>query len=459
MGCGHGMNDSGSERSDDSGPTEWDGSDDSESIAGDGSETDADDPEYNVPLVVASLIAGVFFGGVGGGVAFPTLPTLGAVLGISPFVVGVILSTNRFTRLVMNTPAGQIIDKIGARKPMVIGFFLQGLAPFGYVLGLYADLVPHLGPAEIFILARALWGIGSAFVFVGAFRTVTEVTTPENRGKWIGYFRGGQSLGFPTGLVAGGLLTDAYGYEVAFSVAGSTGLFAAVVAFFVLPNVDASVGTPTRLVELPALVRADQRILAVGSVNFTVRFLYSGVLLSTVVLYAETYGIGLGNFSATGASGVIMAISVVSASVATVFSGTLSDMVDHRALVPLPALGLFALGFALLAAVPTLETTIVGVALIGVGVGGTNPPLLAYLGDISPGEDVGKMGGVYNVFGDLGSTLGPLVALPLASWVGYRVEYALCAMLVALTAVFVARTLLGSDDSPIEDPVVAAADD
>jgi hypothetical protein len=48
------------------------------------------DQEYDRPVVVGSLIAGVFFGGLGGGVAFPTLPSLGTVLGISPFLVGLI---------------------------------------------------------------------------------------------------------------------------------------------------------------------------------------------------------------------------------------------------------------------------------------------------------------------------------------------------------------------------------
>lgn len=60
--------------------------------------------------VAASLVAGVFFGGLGAAVAFPTLPTLGPLLAISPFVVGIILSANRFTRLVLNTPAGQVLD-------------------------------------------------------------------------------------------------------------------------------------------------------------------------------------------------------------------------------------------------------------------------------------------------------------------------------------------------------------
>lgn len=44
--------------------------------------------------VVASLVVGVFFGGMVGGVAFPTLPRLGTLLGFSSLVVGVILSIN-----------------------------------------------------------------------------------------------------------------------------------------------------------------------------------------------------------------------------------------------------------------------------------------------------------------------------------------------------------------------------
>jgi len=407
----------------------------------------------SVRYVVASLVAGVFFGGMGGGVAFPTLPTLGPLLGISPFVVGLILSVNRFTRLLMNTPAGQILDRIGTRRPMIAGFVVQGLVPFGYILGLHADRLP-VGSAAVFLASRGLWGFGSAFVFVGAFSTITHVTTPENRGKWIGYMRGGQSLGFPTGLVLGGLLTDAYGYDVAFAVAGAAGLFAAVVAFAVLPDVSADVEA-SRLRDLPGIVSADPRIAAVGTVNFVVRFLFAGVLLSTVVLYAREHDITVGLLSSTGVSGFVMAISVLGASATTLLVGRFSDRLSNRALITVPALGVLASGFVLLVVVPTLAGIAVGVALIGVGVGGSNPPLMAYLGDISPADDVGKLGGVYNVFGDLGSTLGPLVALPLVARVGFAVEYYVCALLAVGVGVLVSRTLLGdatpTDAVPADD--------
>jgi MFS family permease len=399
----------------------------------------------SLPYVVASLVAGIFLGGLGGGVAFPTLPTLGTVLGISPFIVGLILSINRFTRLVMNTPAGQILDRVGARRPMIVGFVLQGVVPFGYVLGLHADRLP-VGSATVFLLSRGLWGIGSAFVFVGAFSTITHVTTPENRGKWIGYMRGGQSLGFPTGLVVGGVLTDAYSYDIAFSVAGVAALSAAVVAFVVLPDVRPETSaSPLR--DLPSVVRADPRIAAVGTVNFAVRFLFAGVLLSTVVLYAGETGISVGSLSPTGVSGVVMAVSVLSASATTVLVGQYSDRVSNRAYLALPALAVLAAGFGLLVAVPSPAGVVAAVALIGVGVGGSNPPLMAYLGDISPADDVGKLGGIYNVFGDLGSTLGPLVAVPLVYQIGFTAEYLACAVLALAVGGAVSQTLLG-DTAP-----------
>lgn len=324
---------------------------------------------------------------------------------------------------------------------MIGGFVLQGAVPFGYILGLHADRLP-VASATVFFASRALWGVGSAFVFVGAFSTITHVTTPENRGKWIGYMCGGQSLGFPTGLVVGGLLTDAYGYDLAFAVAGLAGLLAAAVAVLVLPDVSPDVEA-SALRDLPGIVRADPRIAAVGTVNFVVRFLFAGVLLSTAVLYAREYDITIGLLPSTGVSGVVMAISVLGASGTTVLVGRYSDQLSNRALITIPALVVLAAGFALLVVLPTLAGVVLAVALIGIGVGGANPPLMAYLGDISPADDVGKLGGVYNVFGDFGSTLGPLVALPLVAHVGFAAEYLACTLLALGVSVLVSRTLLG----------------
>ncbi|GAD52956.1 hypothetical protein MBEHAL_1716 [Halarchaeum acidiphilum MH1-52-1] len=410
---------------------------------------------HDTRTVVVSLVVGVFFGGMVGGVAFPTLPRLGSILGFSALVVGVILAINRATRMIVNAPAGAILDRVGTRKPMLVGFLFEGLAAIGYLVGYHVGragpgalaglpVAPSTASAASFLLARVIWGIGSAFVLVGAFSTVTKVTTPANRGKWTGYMRGGQSLGMPAGLVVGGLAADVLGFQAAFAIAGLAAAVALVVSFFILPDLtpdeNATEGE-TRLRDVPRLAVADTRVFAVGATNFVVRFLYAGILLSTAVEYAAANDIHVGLLDATGVSGVVLAVAALFSAVATVLVGPLADRAPTRSHVVVPSIGLLGAGFALLALVPTLLGTFAGVALIGLGVEGANLPLMAYLGDISPEDDVGKLGGVYNVFGDFGATVGPLVALPLATAYGYTAEYLGCVLLCVLAIGVVALAI------------------
>ncbi|MDY6764270.1 MAG: hypothetical protein SV377_01055, partial [Halobacteria archaeon] len=51
--------------------------------------------------------------------------------------------------------------------------------------------------------------------------------------------------------------------------------------------------------------------------------------------------------------------------------------------------------------------------------------------------------------GDLGSTAGPIVALPLVDLIGFRVGYLVCVGLVVLTGILVVGTLFGSPVEPM----------
>lgn len=50
---------------------------------------------------------------------------------------------------------------------------------------------------------------------------------------------------------------------------------------------------------------------------------------------------------------------------------------------------------------------------------------------------------MYNVFGDVGATITPVIALPVAAKIGYQSEYLICTGLVIAVIVLVVRTLLG----------------
>lgn len=396
-----------------------------------------DDP--GVRYVAGSLVAGIFLPGVAVGIAYPTLPQLEPVLGLAPAVVGVIISTTGAVRLLCNAPVGMLLDRVGTRRPLLAGFAALGVAPFGYASGVAPDPLP-VAPTAVFLASRAVAGVGTALVVVGAYATITDVTTPDNRGRWLGYLLGAYGLGFPVGMLAGGVAADRYGLRAAFLLAGCLGVLSVLIVFVLVPDRTATIDPGHGLRRLPGLLRRDHRLVAVGATQGVLRFL-SAAFLTTVVLFAAELGLSLGGLGDVGVSGVVLALSSVAAAAANVGAGRASDALEHRLLVLVPSLLVLAGGFAVVAAVPTLPGVLAGATAAGVGGGAASPVLYAFLGDISPAPDVGKLGGAFNVFGDVGAILGPVLAIPAATSVGFDALYAVCAVLGIASLVLLVPTV------------------
>ncbi len=372
--------------------------------------------------VVAAVIASTFFVGFGGGVVFPILPNLGAVLGISPFMVGLILSANRFTRLVANAPAGIVVDRIGVRTPLVVGLLVQGIATAGYIVAVNSG-----APSAWFLLARVAWGIGSAMVFATAYTIAADVSDGGSRGTNMGLIRGGIIFGFPTGLVVGGVVSEIAGTVAAFVLASAFAFFATLLAYLAVPETHVEGGT--RRSVKPWDVDTSLPAVTVGLVNFAVLFAYIGVVFSTLVLYLDANDLAVFGFGPQGSSGVFMAVTVVSAALFMFASGYVSDRQGSR----MPALFVFLVvtfvGFVAFAVAETVPTLVAACAMIGAGQGGTSGPLMALLADLTPNDRMGRAVGTNNVLGDVGGGLGPMVSLPLVEVVGFVPVYVACAAL------------------------------
>ncbi|QLH84706.1 MFS transporter [Halosimplex pelagicum] len=374
--------------------------------------------------VVASVIVSTFLVGLGGGVVFPILPNLGAVLGISPFLVGFILSANRFTRILANAPAGSIVDRVGTRTPFVVGLFVEGVATAGYVVALRAPL-----PEAWFLLARVLWGIGSALVFATAYTIAADVSDGGDRGTNMGVVRGGITLGFPAGLVMGGVVSDAYSVFAAFAVAAGFALLASAVAYRTIPETHVD---EERTAVKPWEIDTALPTLTVGFVNFGLFFAYLGALFATLVLFVDVKDIAVWGYGPQGMSGLLMAVTVLSASVFTLAGGKLSDDLGARVPTLLGFLVVSFLGFLALSTAGSLERLVAACVLIGTGQGGANGPLMALLADLTPNDRTGRAMATNNVLGDLGGGLGPMISLPVVEAVGFAPVYAACALIPLL---------------------------
>jgi MFS family permease len=381
----------------------------------------AEGPTTDSRRVVLSVIVSTFFVGLGGGVVFPVLPNLGTVLGISPFLVGLILSANRFARIAANAPAGSLVDRIGTRTPFVVGLVVEGVATCGYLVALGSS-----APEVWFLLARVLWGVGSALVFATAYTIAADVSEAGSRGMSMGVVRAGIVLGFPAGLVLGGVVSDVYSVSIAFGAAAGSALAASAVAYATIP--ETHVSAPRTAVK-PWEVDTDVATLTVGLVNFGLFFAYLGALFATLVLFVDVHGIAVGGYGPQGTSGVMMAVTVFAAAGATLVGGKLSDLREGRVPVLIAFLVVSFVGFALLSVTASLPVLVSACLLIGAGQGGTNGPLVALLADLTPSERTGRAMGTNNVLGDLGGGLGPMVSLPLIELVGFGPVYAACAVI------------------------------
>ncbi|MFC6838142.1 MFS transporter [Halomarina ordinaria] len=370
--------------------------------------------------VVWAVIACTFFVGFGGGVVFPVLPNLGRVLGISPVLVGLILSANRFVRMVANAPAGALVDRIGTRTPFIVGLAVEGVATLGYNVALASSL-----PEVWFLLARLAWGVGSALVFATAYTITADVSDAAARGTSMGLVRAGITFGFPTGLVLGGVVSDAYSVATAFALAAAFALVASGLAYLIIPETHAET---TRTAVKPWSIDRSAPALTAGLVNFGLYFSYVGVLFATLVVLLDARGVTVLGYSAQGTSGFLMATTVLAGSVFMFVGGVLSDRLGARVPVLLAFLVLACSGFLVLAVADSLGRLLVGCLLIGAGQGGVGGPLMALLADLTPADRMGRATGTNNVLGDVGGGLGPIVSLPAVEAVGFPPVYAACAV-------------------------------
>lgn len=84
------------------------------------------------------------------------------------------------------------------------------------------------------LLFRVGVGVGEAGCTPPAHSLIVDYHPMEKRASALAFYSLGGAVGTLLGLVIGGLVYDAYGWRVGFLVAGSPGLFFAILAFFTL---------------------------------------------------------------------------------------------------------------------------------------------------------------------------------------------------------------------------------
>lgn len=408
---------------------------------------------------------------LGDSLLYVVLPLHAPALGLSGFQVGVLLSANRWVRMLTNRGATWLAARWGSRRMFGGAALLAGVTT-----ALYA-LTPAFLP---FIIARMAWGFCYSTLRLGCFVTVLAAATDRTRGALMGAYQSISRAGSFVAVIAGGALYDLAGYRTAFLIMASGALLAVPLAFWSAPPAETggrgrgrSLGIfagarragatvagaehgaeqrraagrgaghgPGRMMARPRTAArphavGDARIIAVKWSGFALAFAARGVVTATLSLFlkssiGERFGPGGTIGVATLASWLIGVRWAADLGLATPL-GALSDRVGRvRA----------AIGWELACATAILALSVAWntIGAVGAAVGlfvaasGLGATLDATAGDLAPPDRRARVMTSYADWTDLGAALGPLLALTLAGRMGLRPAYAAGAAMLGLGA-------------------------
>ena len=119
-----------------------------------------------------------------------------------------LVSSYLITSIALQSPGGKLGDLIGHGRALVVGLSLVAL---GGVLGLLVGDVRALG------VARILMASGGAATVPATMAILRNQTTPERRARVFGLFGACMGLAAAVGPLAGGELTERFGWRAVFA--------------------------------------------------------------------------------------------------------------------------------------------------------------------------------------------------------------------------------------------------
>ncbi len=168
---------------------------------------------------------------------YTVLPIHHETLGFGPVEVGILLSANRWVRLVTNGLARRALAN---RRPRHV--FALVLLSGSLIALLYAAAPPFW----LFLIGRMAWGAVWSFIrHIGVMTTISTATR-ENATGVLGVYNGTVQLGYIAGTLAGAALFDLMGFAAAFSVMAFFSLSAIVFDYLAFARLSGRARVPAQ---------------------------------------------------------------------------------------------------------------------------------------------------------------------------------------------------------------------
>lgn len=215
------------------------------------------------------LMSVQFFVYLGFGIIIPILPEVILAEGYSEVHVGGLLTIYALSSFFTAPLWGALSDRTGRKKLIMIGLLGFSLSFF-----LFAMFMHHI---LLLYVSRIVGGIFSGALYTAVTGFVADLTTEENRNKYMGLLGMSIGLGFIFGPAIGGVLGDIQ-LQLPFIASGTLTLFLTVYAFVILREPDRHNSANKRaLLPKGASTLWQYRIRYLFITSFIITFLLAGV--------------------------------------------------------------------------------------------------------------------------------------------------------------------------------------
>ena len=344
---------------------------------------------------LAVLFLLVFLDNLGFAIVVPYLYFYVLSLGGSALLYGVLLASYSLMSFVFTPIIARLSDRYGRRKILLTALAVSTIAYFIF------------GSAQaiwLLFLGRMLSGTTGATVPV-AQAYVADVTTPNQRLRYLGLLGAAAGIAFILGPAIGGTLSSLFNYAVPSYLASALAFANLVSAYFILPE-PKSFGIKRTILSFSALLQVIRKRQIALLLSFYFLFFMAFIFLQSALSPWLQAVFGFGSFE-TGL--VFFFIGGVSALSQAVLLPALSKKFSQFKLIMF-SLGVFTFGLLVLAFIQDLASLLVVSSLVSFGFGNQYVIINTLISTSTPMEAQGGTLGVAWAIAGLAQTITPVLA-------------------------------------------------
>ena len=377
----------------------------------------------------------------------PLFPLLEAELGVGYAALGLLLSLPNLATMLLQTPIGFLVDRFGARRPLVIGLMVMG----GAVAG--AGLAPGYGALMALMV---LMGVGNSVFHPANYAILAARIEPGRLGRAFSIHTFAGSLGWAASPAVVVFLTALWSWHVALVITGLCGVAVALVILTQGRELDAPASSAPAPARVPGKRASLGRLLSAPMLLLFVYMMMSAISNSglngfTVTTLVELHGADLVTANAA------LTVLLVASAVGVLAGGVLADRTRRHDLIISAGFFVAAAFLVVIGLIPLpLAAIVAAMTVVGLARGAIQPSRDMMVRKVAPEGQVGAVFGFVTTGMNLGGALAPvffgwLVDRGLVAWI---FVVAALAMLLALAAALAANRQGGKNRGKNRDSIL-----